>query len=360
MPFPNVAPGFTDLMDVANSKVTEIGVQQITDAIELSVQLYNDEVAELESTLVERGTEFKERYELPAVAEMQPLVGDTDRPKPAAGGASYERAYPLKDAGHAWGGGRKARAKMTVLQANNHTWTGLVADARWRMRHILAAWMSDQPWLYNDPEHGVLTIGGCANGDATEYVNRNGDGFQDSHYLCQAVAIDAANDPFPTLVSELMEHPENDNGMYPVAYIPTNLVQTVTALPMVYNNLPDVIEPGANVTRLVTEQTGSPLGDKLIGFHEAGIWLVELMRLPNNYIPFHVPGIPFIYMREEPEAELQGLRTELYDDDGVTWVNALIRTAGYAVRNRVAGGVLLIAAGGVYVSPAGFTNPLPQ
>jgi len=359
MPFKNVAPGFYDLQDVADAKVSEIGVNQITAAVDLSVRLHNEQVVEMEASLIERGTDFKERYYLPAVAEMQPLVGDTDRPRPVKGRAYYDRAYPLRDAGHAWGGGRKTRAKMTVAEANDHTLTGLLADTRWRVRHMLAAWLTDTTWTFKDPEHGDLVIGGLANGDTVQYVDINGDGFTDTHYLFQVAAIDAANDPFATIAAELTEHPENDNGQYPVAYIPTNLATAVKALPKVYNRLPDVLQEGQNVTRLISDVTGSPLGDKLIGFHEDGIWLVEWKRLPNSYIPFHVPGIPFIFMREEPEAVLQGLRTEFYDDDGVTHVNALIRTAGYAVRNRIAAGALLQGAA-AYTAPAAFKQPLAQ
>lgn len=358
MPFQNVAPGFVDLKDVADRRITEIGVEQIVEAVELSARLHNEAVAELEAGLVETGTTFKERYELPVVAEMQPLVGDTDRPRPVAGQGFYDRAYPIRDVGHAWGGGRKSRVKMTVEQANNHTLTALNADNRWRIRHILAAWMTDTAWTFKDQEHGDLSIGGLANGDAVLYVDINGEGFTDSHYLAQLAAIDSANDPFPTLVDELGEHPENDNGNYPVAYIPTNQVNAVANLPKVYNRLPDVLEEGVGATRLISDVTGSPIGDKLIGFHEAGLWLVQLKRLPNNYIPFHVPGIPFIYMREEPEGELQGLRTELYDDDGVSFVSAYIRTAGYAVRNRIAAGVMLIGSA-AYSAPATYKQPLP-
>lgn len=357
MPFQNVAPGFYDLKDVADRKVTEVGVEQIVEAINLSVRLHNEAVAAMEASLIERGTTFKERYYLPSVAELQPLVGDTDRPRPVKGRAYYDRAYPIRDAGHAWGGGRKTRAKMTVVEANENTWTGLMADNRWRIRHMLGAWLTDTTWTFKDQEHGDLVIGGLANGDTVQYIDVNGDGFTDNHYLAQTAAIDSANDPFPGIVEELAEHPENDNGNYPVAYIPTNLVNAVAALPKVYNRLPDVIQEGVGVTRLVSEATNSPLGDKLIGFHEAGIWLVEWKRLPNNYIPFHVPGIPFIFMREEPEAELRGLRTELYDDDGVTWVNALIRTAGYAVRNRIAAGVLLVGSAS-YAAPTAFKQPI--
>lgn len=359
MAFQNVAPGFYDLKDVADRKVSEIGVETIVEAIRLSAQLHNEAVVELESSIVERGTIFKERYYLPAVAELQPLAGDTDRPRPVKGRAYYDRAYPLRDAGHAWGGGRKTRAKMTVAEANENTLTALMADNRWRIRHILGAWLTNTEWTFKDPEHGDLVIGTLANGDTVQYVDINGDGFTDNHFLAQSAAIDSANDPFPAIVDELAEHPENDNGNYPVAYIPTNLVAAVSALPKVYNRLPDVLQEGTSVTRLISETTNSPLGDKLIGFHEAGIWLVEWKRLPSNYIPFHMPGIPFVFMREEPEASLQGLRTELYDDDGVTWVNAFIRTAGYAVRNRIAAGALLIGSAS-YTAPTAYKQPLAQ
>lgn len=359
MPFDNVAPGFYDLQDVAERRVSEIDVEQIVAAVELSARLHTQAVNEMEASFVERGTEFKERYYLPVVAELQPLVGDTDRPRPVKGHAFYDRAYPLKDAGHAWGGGRKTRAKMTVAEANDLTLAGLLADTRWRMRHILSAWLTNAEWTYEDPLHGDLTVGALANGDAVRYVDVNGDGFTDNHYLAQADPIDETHDPFPLLIDELAEHPENDNDMTPVAYIPTNLVPAVAALPKVYNRLPAELQEGANATRLVTEQTGSPIGEKVIGFHEDGLWLVEWKRLPANYIPFHVPGIRFLFMREEPEAVLQGLRPEFYDDDGVTWVSALIRTAGYAARNRIAAGVLQIGAAS-YTAPAAFMAPLPQ
>src|SRR5690554_4643290 len=107
MPFDNVAPGFYDLQDIAEKRISEVDVEQIIEAITLSTALHSEAVNEMESAFVERGTTFKERYYLPVVAELQPLVGDTDRPRPVKGRAWYERGYPLKDAGHAWGGGRK-------------------------------------------------------------------------------------------------------------------------------------------------------------------------------------------------------------------------------------------------------------
>ena len=109
MPFDNVAPGFYDLQDVAERRVSEIDVEQIVAAVELSARLHTQAVNEMEASFVERGTEFKERYYLPVVSEMQPLVGDTDRlagevlaalGRDAAAGARLQSAVEATTAGY--------------------------------------------------------------------------------------------------------------------------------------------------------------------------------------------------------------------------------------------------------------------
>ena len=51
MPFDNVAPGFYDLQDVAERRVSEIDVEQIVAAVELSARLHTQAVNKLRSKL---------------------------------------------------------------------------------------------------------------------------------------------------------------------------------------------------------------------------------------------------------------------------------------------------------------------
>jgi hypothetical protein len=345
-----VAPGFVDLMELADQRVTEVGVQTVEDAIQMSVNLYLAESNKMLSALVERTTKFKEKIDVPAATELQPLHGDRDRPRPAGQLYSFDQGYPLWSAGHAWGGGRITRAKMTVAEANKFTVQALTADSNWLIRHVLHALFYDNSFTYADEAHGDLTVVPLANSDTQEYVLYNGTTATDTHYLAQADAIDDTHNPFPDINAELTEHPENTGEV--VVYIPTNLKATVTALGGFVDNQHPALIPGS-ATDTLAYLPNFPVGEKVLGIVD-DCWIVEWRRLPSSYmVATMVGGDPFLAMRQEPEAELQGLILEKYSDGGVNLENGFIRMAGFSPQRRT-GAVVYRVGDAAYVPPSGY------
>lgn len=351
-----VAPGFVDLIELANQRVVEVGWNVITDAVELSARLHTQAMDELLSAVCIEPPRVKEKVQIAAQTELQPLEGEFDRPKPVGQLYSYEAGYPVYWGAHAWGTGRESAVKMTVAEANALTLQGLTADANWMIRHILTAWFTHTQYTFADKEWGDLPILPLANGDSQEYVLQSGVTATDNHYLAQVNAIDNSNNPFPLIYEELGEHPENVGA--PIVFIPANLKAAVEALAaFVPNRDPDIV-PGSAVSTLGRELR-VPFGDRLLGKVD-GCWVVEWKRLPNNYLlAYPEEGEPFIGWRQDEAPELRGLRVEQYVDNGVQRVQALVRKSGFAVRRRTGALAMLIGAAS-YTPPAAYTAVIPQ
>lgn len=346
--------GFWKLADLASQRVTQVGVDTVNTAALESVEAWQREVDQLLSLLVERVTWQSKRFMLAGAGTLQPL-DEHGNPLPMVPSGFYDVALPIQDAGTAWGDDRVTRAKMTVGEADNFTSMVLQADADWIIRHILAAWYTNVTWTYPDKQYGSLTIQPLANADTVTYVRRNGTAATDTHFFAQAAAIDNANNPYPTIYSELSEHPSNAPPF--VAYIPSNLKATTVAL----SNFNEVQDPdvraSANSDTLVGE-LAQGFGDEVLGKVD-NVWIVQWDRLPNDYILGHAQGAPQrpFAMREHPESELQGLFPEFQDVNGNQHLNKFIRMAGFGAHNRV--GALVYRIGNAsYAIPTGFTAPL--
>ena len=145
-----------------------------------------------------------------------------------------------------------------------------------------------------------------------------------------------------------------------IAYIPTGLETAVRALPHFKPIIDPDITPGSGTDVVTGAPLIAPLGEKLIGKHDGGVWIAKWRQVPANYILFHSElGGPFVGMRQEDVASLQGLRAEFYVQNGIINVNQLVRAAGFAARNRIAAGAMLIGAG-AYAIPTGYQHPIAQ
>lgn len=352
-----VAPGFVDLIELADDLVTEVGVEVVYEAVETSARLYQEASDAMLDNLAERTTEYKENIKIAAAAMLQPLHGDRDRPKPVGALYSFDQGYPIYSAGHAWGGGRVTRAKMTIAQANQFTLQGLTADSNWLIAHILHAIFYDNSFTYADEKHGSVTVVPFANGDSQEYVFYNGDTDTDTHYLAQVDAIDDTHNPFPTIYDELTEHPENDGEV--VVYVPTNLKSSITGLGDFVPNQHPALIPGS-ATDTLDFLPSFPFGERVLGLVD-DCWIVEWKRLPSNYMVAMTLGAePPLAWREHPEVVLQGLIVEQYTDGGVNLENGLVRFAGFSPKRRT--GVVVYRIGNAaYAPPSGYdVDKLPN
>lgn len=358
--------GIIGAADVQSERITTVGVSAVMSDIALATAEYNRQTDLLLSAWSDKTTDHQKRFYLPGSATLQPL-DDFGNPLPVQESGYYDVAFPIYGAGHAWGDNRVSRALMTVEQAARQTATAYRADNDWMRRQMLAAVFTDTTRTYADATFGNLTVQPLANGDTVTYVKRDGTSATDNHYLAQANAIGAgADNPFPTIYSELDEHPSN-SGPY-VAYVASSLTATIEALA-------DLIEP--DDPTLITSETSTRLRlqlnpdvsdygqlDDLILFGQRyigranGIHIVEWSAMPAGYIIAHSIGAgAFLGQREYPAAELQGFFTEFADIDGNTMINRFLRYTGFGVQNRVAAVVQRIG-NGTYAEPTGYTAPL--
>ena len=352
--------GFIDLADLAAERVTQIGVERVWDAVRESAAEHTRVTNALLASMVERTTAHQENIELMASGTLEPL-DEHGNPLPRKVYGQYTVAYPLQRGGHAWGDDRESRALMTVEEMERQVLAGQMADLDWLRRHVLAAQFDNQSWTYADKQWGDLTIQPLANGDAVTYVKKGVSGPEtDDHYYAQAGAISDNDNPFPTLYDELAEHPSNNVSVaFPVVtFIARNLRTAVKGLNG-FDRLPsDFVIPGVMNDRAEPSiRTQLRFGDRVLGVVDDNI-IVEWSALPENYMLSIATGAgPYIKMREQPAAALQGLFAEDFSPDGNHQEYRLIRIAGFGVSKRVAAVVSYIG-GAAYVVPAAYDAPL--
>jgi hypothetical protein len=256
---------------------------------------------------------------------------------------------------------------LTVEEADRFTNDAFQKDADWRIRHVLAAIFGSASYAFNDAigSNGAAGLGsinvyGLANGDSVVYNRKGGNTASiDNHYLSgTATSISTADNPFPTIRAELMEHPSN-SGPY-VAYLATNLVNDLASLgEFVETDDPAIAYQNTDHLPSAPPNILGP-GDEILGrLKSSNMWIVEWSRLPDNYIIAHATGAgPFIRQREYPAAELQGLFQEGFSPDGNHQEQRFIRFGGFGVFDRVAAVVYQVGTA-TYAVPSGMLPPLP-
>lgn len=349
--------GSYDLKEVGSRRVTEIGVSEINVAIQQTLDEHNRQLNAVMGLFVKRTTDFKLRYRTATAARLQP-IDEIGRARPIQESGYYENAWPLQRAGTAWGATYEARIKMTVQEASDTITTLMNADARWVRDHILAAMFNNTTWTFPDEFHGDLTIKGLANADSDTYQIMTGadSAATDDHYLYNANAISNSYDPFPTIYSELVEHPENTGEV--VAFVPTSNKAAAIALSNFYPVQDPNLNYGATVTTLANP-LGQAFPGKYLGYHSGMVHLVEWPALPANYIVACMTvGEKALAMREEPEAALQGFKQVAVREDHPFWEAQYMRKCGFGSWNRV-GAVVYRVGTGSYAIPTNYTSPMP-
>lgn len=348
--------GFHNLKDLFNRRVTEVGVSVINTAITASLTEHNRQIDSLLSMFVRRTTDFKTRFLSVNSARLQPL-DENGRARPIKTSGYYGTAFPLHYAGTAWGYDYIASQKMRIEEVNNTLSTLQMADARWMRDHVLAGLFTNADWTFSDPQHDSLTINGLANGDSVKYTILQGadDGATDNHYYAQANAIaDGADNPFPTIYDELVEHPENSGDV--IVLVPSNLTASVEALANFKEKSDPNIREGANTSVLVGNLQAQVPG-KVIGYVDK-CWIVEWKSLPDNYlIATTTGGDRPLAMREDEETSLRGFIKVAERNDHPFYESQYIRRAGFGAWNRV-GALVYRIGNGSYAIPTNYTSPM--
>lgn len=352
----DIAPGFVDLNHLFDQRVNTAGWQIIFDAVDQTAALHAAALDQMLSALADSidPNTPQHKFKLPVFVEMQTLEGEDDSPVPVRGFDEYNIGFPLRDVGLAWGTNRKSRAKLTVRDANAFTVAVMQADSRWQRRQMFTAMLNNTQYTYDDAKHGNITVKPLANSDTDRYHDTEGNVATDDHFYAQAAAIDDTHNPFETLSDELTEHPDNQGET--IVYLSTSLKTSVRGLsefiPFAGNRR---IQYGTS-SDVATDFPDVLFGDRKLGhLQDSDVWAVEWKALPAGYglvITTSPSKKPLAY-RDEPEAELRGLRTEYNNSDGNHVVERLLRTRGFAVQNRIAAVAIQIGSAS-YTVPAAY------
>lgn len=347
--------GFYALADLAAQRVTTLNATVLSTAVDQALAEHNRQLTALLGLFAQRTTDYQLNYKSTGVRSLQPL-DEYGRALPTKTGSRYTIGFPIQMGGDAFGQTYLARAKMTVQEVNDELAAMMVADKRWLRDRILAALFTNVDWTFLDPLYGSLTIKPLANGDTVTYnvVNGSDTGTTDTHFLAQAAAIADATNPYPTIYSELNEHPENAGGPV-IALIATSLVATTEALATFYGATDPDLSPGTGPT--LTGTLGTPTPGTVLGKAD-NVWIVEWPVLPAGYIvAVSGGGAKPLALREHAEAELQGFKRVAERNDHPWYESQYLRMAGFGAYNRV-GAVIQRIGNGTYAIPTNYTAPL--
>lgn len=344
--------GLLQMPDLADQRVTEVGVDTVVTAIDRSVQEHNRQMDALLDFFVRRTTDFKTRFWSPVTARLQPL-DNSGRALPIKPAGKYDVGLPLQMGGTAWGHDYVTGQYMTVAEVARITAGMLDADMRWLRDHLLAALFVDGSWTFVDDSHGSLTVYGLASGDTVTYSILSGADSEatDDHVLGTA-ALTAST--FSSIYTELMEHPENGGDV--VVFISSADQSTVEGLStFIAADDPD-IRPAVTSPVLAGTLGRSVPGD-VIGKIEK-CWIVVWRSLPSNYlVAVTTEGEKPLAMREDAIASLRGFKQVAVREDHPWYERQYLRRAGFGAWNRT-GALVYRTNNGTYAVPTGYGSPM--
>jgi hypothetical protein len=349
-----IAYGFVGLEHLFSERLENVNVQVVMTAVEESIAEHNRQAEALMAELAMATTDYKTRFKQRDSYTLQPL-DEYGRPRPTRPVGYYDVAFPIQGGGAAYGFNHISAKLATVEDINRLTLETMGADADWMKRHMLATIFDNVAWTYDDDEHGSLTIQPLANGDSVTYVKKSGAVAADTHYLAQAVAIDASNNPFPTIYDELKEHPVNANATI-VSYVPTALKTSIKALSTFFEVEDMDVQPG-NASDTLTGSIDRGFGDEVLGKAD-GVWIVEWSILPSEHMVSVARGTrePIMKMRQYPATSLQGF-FEKQIVEGNLETTEFYRFAGFGGFNRV-GALVYQVGNATYEIPTDYDAPL--
>ena len=340
-----------------------VGQQVIYEAATEYIARVNSEIDRVISAFVEMDTEnFKERYRLPGGGYLQRRREDGRFGAVKAYG-SWDVAYPLEDFGAQIAGDDVTRAYMTTAELENHINTITAQNVNTVRFELLKALLNNTNDTFVDPINGSLTIVPLANADSVTYPPVLGSASEttDSHYLesgYAASAISDTNNPYATIVEELVEHfGESTGGDEVVVFInPAEAPETedLTNFTAVPDNF---VRAGANtdVPINLPAVPGTILG-RMTG---AGpCWVVQWRWIPANYMLGVHLGVPAPLKRRVDPADTglgRGLQLVATDTDFPFEASFWRHRFGFGVSNRLNGVVMELGTGGSYSIPSGYS-----
>lgn len=350
--------GVLSMKDLASQRVTEVGVDVVVDSIEQTRREHERALNALVALFALPTTNFKTRFKSSSAHRLQPL-DNAGRALPVKPLNVYDVAFPLQQAGTAYGFDDVTEKKITLQEVAQVVSSIMDADARWMRDHILAALFhhdGTNGWTWPDEEHGDLTVYGLANGDAQSYQIMSGADADatDDHLLGSATLTAGV---FQNIYDELIEHPENGEGEI-VTLIAPNLKSTAEGLTGFAEIEDDDVRPATSRDVLTGELTQAVPGTVLGKIERQ--WVVEWKGLPSNYVlSVATGGDKPLRQREDPEPELRGF-VEVAKRENHPWYETQYRRrAGFGAWNRVGAVAYFIDGGAAFATPSGYESPQP-
>jgi hypothetical protein len=326
--------GFMQLEDVYDQRVATLEAEKIDTAVFASAEAHTRDVNAVLATLVEPTTARDAAFTLPTSGELQPMSED-GTPIPTQNFAERAQGYPMMRGADSFGLNREAYAKLTVGEMDKLMAAVQSKDARWMIRRAFAAIFTNVAWTFKEKGRTDLTIRPLAlTGDGSIYLDENGD-LTTADHTGQAGGIANSTNPFTANETILRAHPANTGVV--VHYIPPGLVADTQALASFYpprdNPLVDFGDGVDFASSAAARYIG--FGNDIVGVVGEGVVVVS-HRLPAGYVVSIVDGIEKpLAMRQEPEADLQGLQTVPVQVDSNFRRWDFYRKAGFAVRNPI-------------------------
>lgn len=335
----------------------------LLDAQQITLEQHNQDVSRLLTIFTDPVTKNQSSIKYGTDAKMQPL-DENGRPQPIKGRDWYYVGYPLWKAGVAEGYNFWTYEQMTVKDFADSFNLMLQADINHiRALMLSALYYNGSGFTYADPLQAEnVTVYGLANGDTNVYDKDSGAAIDD-HYGAQASGIADATNPYPTIFTELTEHPQNGNRV--VSFIPTGLETTTRALADFAPFDRNIIEvtpaaSAASTDPLFSPSLNMPLSStmKFIGYVSSNA-IVVWNQLPANYIISVAVDADMkpLAAREYVQPRLRGLINQGEPMSRFPYQqNNYLRAIGFGGRNRVAAQVTRVG-NGTYAVPSGYTFP---
>lgn len=337
------------------------GQNLIWDAANDYIARINAEIQSAMAAFVQGTTEaYTERYKLPGGGYLQRRGADGRYGAVKASG-EWDVAYPLEDFGAQISGNDVDMAYMTVQELDNHIATVSNQNINIVRHEMLKALLNATNASFLD-RNGTLTIRRLANGDGSTYppiLGATSDA-DDTHYLESNYAsgsISDTNNPYETLVEELVEHfGESIGGDNIVVFInPAEAGKTMDLTDFVQVE-DSSIRSGANADVPVNLPS---VPGKIIGRMKGtgACWVSQWRWMPANYmLAVHLEAPAPLKMRIDPVAVGLGQGLQLVAKDmqfpfeSSFWRHRF----GFGVANRLNGVVMELGTGGSYTTPTAY------
>ena len=345
--------------DTDRSYVNTVGQRVVYDALQEALSQMNSELSAAVNLFVaETTSDHSRRFKLPGGGYMQ-RRGRQAPPGSLKATGEWDVAFPLEDFGDAIAIDDISLAYMTMQELNRHLDTVEERNRNTMRRAILMALFNNADWNFVDENHGTLAVKSLANGDVVVYPPILGSDSEatENHYKATGYAVASisdTNDPCEDTVNELEEHfGTSTGGSEIVKFAGKTLADKIRNTLTDFDDVSDRhIQMGANTNEVVGLPANLP--GKLVGRHNAGIWLVEWRAIPDNYdLDIHLGvSAPLIERIDPADTGLgQGLQLVTENDKFPLQDSFYRNRYGFGVGNRLNGVVHFYDTGSTYTIP---------